>query len=68
MTDIWTGYIWFEASVLTGEFPREKTTIYEGMMKSLKAPEFDYMKTYEPFVALQKNVDRMNRILQGKRK
>ncbi|MBO5337562.1 MAG: helix-turn-helix transcriptional regulator [Lachnospiraceae bacterium] len=51
-------HIWFEKSVLSGNFPREKKTVYDGMLLALKAPAFDDLKGEDAFVALQKKAAR----------
>lgn len=53
-------HIWFEKSVLSGSFPREKKTVHEGMILALKAPIFDILKSEETFVTLQKRAERIH--------
>lgn len=52
-------HIWFERSVLSGDFPREKGTIYDGMMMALEAPVFDGLKEEDAFLELQKRAEKM---------
>lgn len=57
-------HIWFEGSVLSGNFPREKRTIYDGMIQALESPTFDILKNEEAFLALKKRArenERMRR-------
>lgn len=49
----------FEKSVLSGSFPREKRTIYDGMMLALQATAFEMLKEEEAFLSLQKRAERM---------
>lgn len=56
-------HIWFEGSVLSGNFPRDKRIIYDGMRMALETPKFDALKSDESFLILQKKVREMERLV-----
>lgn len=52
-------HIWYEKSILSSKFPREKKTVYNGMLAALNAPAFDSVKGEEAYLLLQKKVMEM---------
>ena len=54
-------HIWFEGSVLSGNFPRDKRIIYDGMIRDLEASKFDILKNDNAFLALQKKEKEMEK-------
>ncbi len=52
-------HIWYEKSILSGSFPREKRTLYTEIVQELTAPTFDCLKCKEAYVALLNRVKDM---------
>ena len=50
---------WYEKSILSARFPREKRTVYMGMMKELTAPVFDSLKEEEAYKILLEKAKEM---------
>lgn len=49
--------IWGEKNVLGGKLPMSKKIVYEKLLLSFDASEFEPLKTREEFVALRKNIE-----------
>lgn len=52
-------HLWYEKSILSGNFPREKRIVYDAMMMDLTVPAFGCLKCEEAYLALQKRAKDM---------
>ena len=51
--------VWFKKSLLDGNFPREKRTVYDTLLLAFEAPEFEILKEEEVYMDLLKSVKEM---------
>lgn len=54
-------HIWCKKSILSGNFPREKRTVYNGMLAELVAPVFECLKGEQSYLKLLKKAKDMER-------
>lgn len=52
--------VWFEKSILDGNFQKEKKVVYDNLCSAFSAPDFEIIKDEEEFIFLQKNVKEMS--------
>ena len=50
--------VWYEKTMLSGNSPRDKKTIYDSMLLSFDTPSFEILKDDQEFVKLKNSVER----------
>lgn len=54
--------IWFEKNILGGNLPRDKKLIYDSLLLTFDAPEFEMLRTEPAFLCLQKSVKEIGKV------